>query len=348
MHFSILLSFATVATSWVLPNNDNTCAKPQIRKEWRKLEDQEKKAFLDAVKCLSYTPHGTLELTNATPGIPPYRYISSKYDDFVYTHMDTNVKDHFTALFLPWHRWFLWQFEKTLQDQCGYEGALPYWDWSKDTETGIPNSPIFNSSATYGLGTLPTSATNYTITDGAFWNITRAYPKPHIIQRNFTTQPFKTQPFPFAFKDHEMTAATTFAPERVEELIAGSAGNYTDFQSKMDGDRAQGMHNAAHLMMQGDLGNPLWSPNEPLFWLHHSHLDCVWARWQANRTENAMAFGGGLTQNLTHFDLHPVGSAPEATLDSELPTSGLGGSKKVYVRDMMRIESEGLCYQCAY
>ncbi|QRV95097.1 tyrosinase [Ceratobasidium sp. AG-Ba] len=329
-------------------NGADTCTTPSVRREWRDLEDSEKKAFLDAVKCLSYMPHGDLVLTNATPGIPAYDIRSSKYDDFVYTHMDTNVKDHFTALFLPWHRWYLLHFEKTLRDQCSFEGALPFWDWSRDTEAGIQNSSIFNSSTTHGIGTLGTSATNYSVTDGVFWDVKRAYPKPHITKRNYTTHPFKTQTFPFTFTDVEMSASMAFMPEKIDELVMGSAGNYTDFQYKMDGERAQGMHNAAHLMMQGDLGNPLWSPNDVLFWMHHAHLDCIWARWQANKTENAMAFGGGLTQNLTFYDLHPVGSAPDASLDSELPTSGLAGSGPVYVRDMMSAKGAGLCYRCAF
>jgi hypothetical protein len=40
-------------------------------------------------------------------------------------------------------------------------------------------------------------------------------------------------------------------PEEVMKLVDGSAGNYTDFAYKLDGVRAQGPHNAAHLMMGG-------------------------------------------------------------------------------------------------
>jgi hypothetical protein len=34
--------------------------------------------------------------------------------------------------FLPWHRWYLWKYEKALQTVSGSCVTLPYWDWSKD------------------------------------------------------------------------------------------------------------------------------------------------------------------------------------------------------------------------
>ncbi|QRV80542.1 tyrosinase [Ceratobasidium sp. AG-Ba] len=349
MRFLTVVSFLVISTfTSVVAHKNITCTAPSVRKEWRDLKDREKKAFLDAVKCLGRKPHGKLTLSNATAGVPPYNSNSSLYDDFVYTHIDSNVKDHFTALFLAWHRWYLSVFEKKLHEKCGYNGTIPFWDWSKDVEVGIPNSSIFNSSREYGLGTLPPSDTNSSVTDGAFWNVKRAYPEPHHVKRDFTLYPFRTQTFPFPFPNPDMPATAAFTPAKVDELVGGSAGDYKNFQYMMDGVSAQGMHNAAHLMMRGDLANPYWSPNDVLFWLHHAHLDCIWARWQANKTENAMAFGGGLTQNLTHFDENPVGSDPPANLGSELPTAGLNGPGKVYVRDMMSTTKRGLCYKCAY
>ena len=31
------------------------------------------------------------------------------------------------------------------------------------------------------------------------------------------------------------------------------------------------------------MANPVFSPNDPLFWLHHAQVDRVWSRWQAKR-----------------------------------------------------------------
>lgn len=38
------------------------------------------------------------------------------------------------SAFLPWHRLFIRLQEKLLQDECGYEGGMPYWDEQHDLE----------------------------------------------------------------------------------------------------------------------------------------------------------------------------------------------------------------------
>lgn len=30
------------------------------------------------------------------------------------------------AVFLPWHRWFTWTYDKALRDECGYRGSQPF------------------------------------------------------------------------------------------------------------------------------------------------------------------------------------------------------------------------------
>jgi tyrosinase len=48
----------------------------------------------------------------------------------------------------------LWLYETALQDECGYKGALPYWDWSLDTpENGgaqFNASPVFDPVTGFG------------------------------------------------------------------------------------------------------------------------------------------------------------------------------------------------------
>ncbi|KAG9074023.1 hypothetical protein FS749_014464 [Ceratobasidium sp. UAMH 11750] len=348
MRFSAVL--ALVAAAWtfspVLATYEGKCQKPDVRNEWRELTDGQKKAFIKAVKCLGKLPHeSSLAITGATPGLPPVNTSSSRFDDFVYAHMDSNIKDHFTGIFFPWHRWYLHTFEKALRTRCGYKGTIPFWDWSKDTDD-IPGSAIFNSSKTYGFGTFGTNATNYEVVDGAFGNTIRAYPTPHRVVRKFDLYPFRKKVFPFEFSKPDMPATDAFTARAVKAVVDGAKGNFTDFAYRMDGVRAQGMHNAAHLMMGGDLSNPLVSPNDPLFYLHHAHLDCIWARWQARRKENRKAFGGGLTQDLEHYDTYPVGAPPKAERSADLPTVGLSGPVKV--DDVMSTKGGYLCYECAY
>jgi len=32
--------------------------------------------------------------------------------------------------FLSWHRYFMWAWEQTLRNECGYKGYLPYYNWA--------------------------------------------------------------------------------------------------------------------------------------------------------------------------------------------------------------------------
>ena len=41
-------------------------------------------------------------------------------------------------------------------------------------------------------------------------------------------------------------------------------------------------HNTGHNIVGGYMANPVFSPNDPLFWLHHAFIDKTWADWQAS------------------------------------------------------------------
>ncbi|CAE6488706.1 unnamed protein product [Rhizoctonia solani] len=349
MKFTSFLSAATLvlgalAIDLVVDHDTSSsgkCSKPAKRREWRQLSRVEKKAFVDAVKCLQRPPKegkatSSIAPTGDTPNVPPYNSAASYFDDFVYAHIDSNIKDHFTAIFLPWHRWYLHTFHETLKKECGYTGVMPYWNWSLDV-ANMTASPVFDSDPESGFGTFGTP-----ITDGALKDSYRAYPTPHVINRTYTPYPFRTDAFPFNFTQRELAAPDVLTPENIDSIVAGSVGNFTDFAFKIDGVRAQGPHNAAHLMMPGDVSNPLWSPNDPLFYLHHANLDCIWARWQNANKKNKRSFGGGLTQDLAHFDTYPVGAPPAATSWHELPTVGL--TRPVKVSEVFETTNEYLCY----
>jgi hypothetical protein len=96
------------------------------RRPWRDLSCQEQDAFLTAIHRLKDN------------GI---------YNDFVFTHQWESSLTHGTALFLPWHRWYTYQFESALQsvadDPCI---TLPYWDWEQDAGNEM-RSEVFSDSA---------------------------------------------------------------------------------------------------------------------------------------------------------------------------------------------------------
>lgn len=77
----------------------------------------QKKAYINAVLCLQHKPSRTP--SDLVPGA------KTRYDDFVATHINQTLNIHYTGTFLAWHRYFTWEFEQTLINECGYTGTLP-------------------------------------------------------------------------------------------------------------------------------------------------------------------------------------------------------------------------------
>ena len=49
--------------------------------------------------------------------------------------------------FLTWHRYFTWQYEQALRNECGYKGYQPYWNWAKTAVSGLDKAPMLDGSA---------------------------------------------------------------------------------------------------------------------------------------------------------------------------------------------------------
>lgn len=112
VHFnsiSLLFLFSTTITCifqknlWVV----SQCGKAE-RWAWSDHTCEEQDEFLDAV----------YELRER--GV---------YDQFIMVHRDMNDWYHGTAEFLPWHRWFIHQFEQALRTVSNNPCiTIPYWD----------------------------------------------------------------------------------------------------------------------------------------------------------------------------------------------------------------------------
>lgn len=79
------------------------------------------------------------------------------------------------SAFLPWHRLFLRLQEMLLQNECGYKGALPYWDEQRDLEVlgSIENASVWGSDEfSFGTNGVNTTDGVNCVIDGAFANTT--------------------------------------------------------------------------------------------------------------------------------------------------------------------------------
>lgn len=110
-----------------------------FRREYGALSHAEKLDYVKAVQCLQTLPARTP--ANVSSGA------RSRFDDFVVVHIQQTLTIHFTGNFMPWHRWFVYSYEKALRDECGYKGYQPYWDWPRYA-AAPQDSPIFDGSET--------------------------------------------------------------------------------------------------------------------------------------------------------------------------------------------------------
>ena len=72
------------------------------------------------------------------------------YNQFVLRHAQANMPSiHNCPAFLPWHRRFLWDFEKELQRVSGNPDlGVPYWNWP----SGSANASMWDDNLLGGDG----------------------------------------------------------------------------------------------------------------------------------------------------------------------------------------------------
>ncbi|RYO04717.1 hypothetical protein AA0119_g3899 [Alternaria tenuissima] len=124
------------------PNSYSTkCTKRKVarRREWSKLKRSEKLNYIDAVQCTGQKKARTPAAIAAGA--------KSRYDDFVVTHILLTQYTHGNGNFLSWHRYFMWAWEQTLRNECGYKGYLPYYNWALWADNPAA-SPLLDGSDT--------------------------------------------------------------------------------------------------------------------------------------------------------------------------------------------------------
>lgn len=162
------------------------------------------------------------------------------------------------AQFLPWHRYFIHLYKTSLQDECGYRGSMPYWDWTIDSKD-MSKSPIFSKDKIRGFGGngvrggfvnsgRPNPLT-ICVLDRAFNNLTVQYydqtSRPHCLNRGFNDGLTSARKF----------QGDSYSPQAVSKIISDSK-NFTKFTRDLE----NGPHGAIHQAIGRDIV-PSTSPN---------------------------------------------------------------------------------------
>jgi tyrosinase len=115
-------------------------SRTRERRSWNDLSCDEQSEYVNAVQQLK------------SNGI---------YDHFVQTHIDWQEQSHGVPEFLPWHRYFIYQFESALRTVSPCI-TLPYWDWERDAgrerlSDVLQDFRIFEGTTTNGQCNWPTT-----------------------------------------------------------------------------------------------------------------------------------------------------------------------------------------------
>jgi tyrosinase len=321
------------------------------RKSVAALSSAERIAYVDAVKKLKAAPS---QFTPPTTG---------RYDDYVYVHMqamlELAVNDtsqpvangnwtitsdmrmpmwaHRCPAFLPWHREFLYQFERDLQSVSGSSDlGIPYWDWSVDqAQDKAPWLADFlgGDGADGPVATGPFAGS-------ANWKLNLSEDGVDHLVRGFgLLAGFSRLPTPAEVN-------TCFSESRYDAAPWNDTQTLESFRNQLEGwhvapgsDVTTGMHNLVHLWVGGNLGSmlPSTSPNDPVFFLHHCNVDRLWTIWQQHNPAIAHYLPGvpipsdpgqGLNEPMIFFDptlsSTPPWSDPPATPSNVIDHHGLG------------------------
>lgn len=160
-----------------------------------------------------------------------------------------HMRDHF----LPWHRWYILQYENLLrQVDCSF--TVSYWDWSEPTVepwgTGLNDIWHSNDGGFGGNG----NGTEGCVQDGPFkqgnWSLVPSADAPKCLKRQFMGTPPTAQ--------------------NVAEVLQIHPRNFTDFEIML----AWYLHGMVHCLIGGTMCSSD-AASAPEFFLHHGHIDKV-------------------------------------------------------------------------
>jgi len=182
-----------------------------------------------------------------------------------------NQCQHATWYFLPWHRMYLYQFERILRAEVVAGGgpatwALPYWNYEG---AGSSNQ-------------LPPAFRQSTLPDGT--------PNPLRVSRRSGIN--TGLGLPPSVTSSAAAAAKTFFTTPSGGAPVGFGGPQTGFAhfGPAPGELENQPHNIIHVAVGGPTGfmsNPDTAALDPIFWLHHANIDRLWETWRLSGGANA-------------------------------------------------------------
>lgn len=210
-------------------------AAPLKRKNIQELSPQELAAYEHALEILR----------DSTDPENNYLFHADLHNEF--STSPPHGCEHGNELFLPWHRYHLYYFEKALQETDPDHPTLstrnvtiPYWDWSRE-HTGD------------------------------------RYPSPFEVAGSVLHHDFRKT----------TSSSPMFSAAYLNDLIVDNPDWHDYAGGPIGGGTSYGAlespsHNDMHsVYIGGDMGDPDTAAYDPIYWSFHAFIDLQWARWQA-------------------------------------------------------------------
>ncbi|EPS45721.1 hypothetical protein H072_139 [Dactylellina haptotyla CBS 200.50] len=286
---------------------------------------------------------------------------------------NTGYCTHGDLLFLPWHRpylaiyeQFIWnnarevvnQFPDSDPRKAAFRTALsglriPYWDWASDSsvpaEVGsMKTIEVANPQVAGARQSIANPLYSYKFTDlselpGAPFNrMPETYRYARIVSGRYESQP--------TVLNNAMTGIGGSLRNRVYQMLTAQA--YKDFNlagtkvtnhpGQFD-DSFEGIHDTIHGTVgggniAGHMGQVPYAAFDPIFWLHHTNVDRLFAIWQGINP-NSMAFNGFSGSGT--FALAPQTAE---NLDTPLPPFRQSNTAYFSSRSAVRTSTFGYAY----
>jgi hypothetical protein len=241
---------------WTSLNNGNgTFAKGFVRKDIWALEaggpwDPVTLAYAKAIKVLQSRP-----ATNPTS----WTYLSAVHGTTASVPPGAvwNQCQHGSWWFLPWHRMYIYYFERIIRAEVIKAGgpsdwALPFWDYEQGGHASLP--PAFRQP------TMPDGTAN-----------------PLFVTQRSGGMNAGAQLPSSATSSAAAMAFTAFTPPPSPGFGGGKTSPQHFFGAT--GELEFTPHNIVHSLIGGWMGDPDRAASDPIFWLHHCNIDRLWEVW---------------------------------------------------------------------
>ncbi|KAI8323116.1 Di-copper centre-containing protein [Martensiomyces pterosporus] len=208
-----------------------------------------------------------------------------KWNDwFGYLHQQVASVIHGNPKFLPFHRRFVRDYESVLR-RYDQSIAIPYWNALVDYQQP-DRSPILSGQYFGGNGDASTSC----VRDGIAATWALSSPNSRCLQRKF---------------NGGNVISSWYSPEYMTSVLQ-TTKYYVDLRASME----NSLHGAVHLSLNGEMGT-MNSPADPVFWIHHTNIDRLFAQWQAvSPSDRQYQYNGNdldnkpvnVSEPLTHYN----------------------------------------------